>query len=367
MLRTVFALAFACMSSAIAHGSATVAVWQARPHEAPVHLYTLTSGAITVRITDFGARIVSIEAPDRSGRLRDIVLGYDSAEAYEDEKGHYFGAVVGRYANRIANGTFPLEGKTYHIPLNKPPNAMHGGPVGFDHRMWQGRVLGNGVELSLSSPDGDQGFPGRLSVRVRYLLDGNTLRIVYDATSDKPTIVNLTNHSYFDLAGQSSGTVLSQTIRIDADRFTPVDAAAIPTGESRSVAETPFDLRKAVAIGAHLDERNQQLLLSGGYDHNFVLNGANGSLHFAAQAEDAKSGRVLTVRTTEPGLQFYSGNFLDGRVPGKGGFLYQKHAAFCLETQHFPDSPNHPTFPSTELRPGHSFHSETDFTFSTTR
>jgi aldose 1-epimerase len=329
-----------------------------------VDLYTLTNDVLTVRITTFGARIVSIEAPDRNGKRADVVLGYDSVREYEADTSTYFGAIVGRYGNRIANGTFSIDGSTFHIPVNNGPNALHGGTSGFDRKRWSAHTIPNGVEMTLISPDGDMGFPGVLTVHVRYILEGRSLRIGYSATTTKPTVVNLTNHSYFNLAGDGQGTVLNAQLRINASQYTPVAAGLIPTGQIAPVAGTPFDFLQPTAIGLHIGDDNQQLKIAGGYDHNFVLDISSGSgLHLAAVVYDPGSGRTLTVTTTEPGLQFYSGNFLDGTRTGKFGVAYPRHAALCLETQHFPDSPNQPLFLSTVLRPGHSLQTTTVFTF----
>jgi aldose 1-epimerase len=295
--------------------------------------------------------------------MADVALGYDTLDTYLIKPNPYIGAVVGRYGNRIALGKFTLDGKTYQIPINNGANALHGGPVGFDQYVWQAQELPDGVEFTHVSPDGDMGFPGTMTATVRYTLKGDTLRIDYSAKSDKDTVVNLTNHSYFNLHGDEKGNILDLKIEINADRYTPVDAGLIPTGELAPVAGTPFDFRKPEVIGARIDADNEQLKLAGGYDHNFVLNGKLGTLHLAAIVTDPVSGRKLTVETTEPGVQFYTGNFLDGTFTGRHGVKYEKHAGFCLETQHFPDSPNHPDFPTTELKPGETMHSTTTFTF----
>ena len=349
------------------HASVTKSTWGALPTGQPVELYTLSDGDATVRITNFGAHVVSVEVPDREGHRADVVLGYKDLAGYLGDNKTYMGSVVGRYGNRIAKDTFTLEGQTYHIPTNDHGNALHGGTEGFDRKLWTGHTTANGVELTLVSPDGDMGFPGQLTAHVRYALTGATLRVEYTATTTKPTVVNLTNHSYFNLHGEGSGDVLSQTLTLAADRYTPVDATLIPTGRIASVAGTPLDFRRPTAIGARLGAADTQLQYAGGYDQNFVLNGAAGSMHRAAEVMDPASGRTLTVDTTEPGVQFYSGNFLDGSMVGRSGQAYRKHAGFCLETQHFPDSPNHSQFPSTELRPGQTLRSETSFTFGVTR
>lgn len=327
----------------------------------PVDLFTLSSPVLTVTITNYGARVVTILAPDRNGHKADVVLGYKDLAKYQSDDQTYVGSVVGRYGNRIANGSFQIDGKTYHIPRNDKTNALHGGPRGFDRKVWSAKTLPHGIELTLLSADGDMGFPGTLTVHVRYTLQDSQLRIDYSATTDKPTAVNLTNHSYFNLAGEASGTILDQQVVIHADRFTPVDAQLIPTGQLASVQGTPLDFRHSMAIGARIHDPSQQLEFAGGYDHNFVLNGAG--LHEAAEALDPKSGRTLTIMTTEPGVQFYSGNFLKGAFTGVGGKPYDKYAGFCLETQHFPNSPNEPLFPSTVLRPGETTHSTTVLTF----
>lgn len=338
--------------------------WGKTSNGTPVSLYTLKDNALTVQITTFGARVVSIEAPDRNGKMADVVLGYDNVASYEADHSTYFGAIVGRYGNRIAHGTFTIDGKTFHVPTNDGENALHGGTIGFDHKVWTGKEIPNGVEMSLVSPNGDMGFPGQLTVHVRYILDGNSLQIHYYATTTAPTVVNLTNHSYFNLHGNGHGTILNELLMINANSYTPIRKGLIPTGQIAPVQGTPFDFRKPTAIGARINADNEQLKLAGGYDHNFVLNdSAKPGLHLSAVAYDPKSGRTLTETTTEPGVQFYSGNFLNGTQHGKYGVSYPKHAAFCLETQHFPDSPNEPEFPSTVLRPGQTLHSETVFTF----
>lgn len=335
-------------------------------HEGEVKLFTLTSPQLRVRVTEYGARIVSVEAPDRNGKRADIVLGYNNLAQYVNDPKDFFGAVVGRYGNRIAKGRFSLEGKTYQVPLNSNGNALHGGPRGFSSRVWHGRRVGkDAVEFTLVSADGDMGFPGTLTVHARYTLDANRLRIDYTAETDKSTVVNLTNHSYFNLAGEASGDILSQKIRLQADRFTPIDATLIPTGALAPVEGTPFDFRRLTPIGSRINADDEQLHVAGGYDHNFVLDGHSSTLHEGAFAVDPWSGRTLKVLTTEPGVQFYSGNFLAGTNRGYSGAMYAKHAGFCLETQHFPDSPNHAGFPSTVLKPGHPMRSTTIFLFGT--
>ncbi|HEY6212396.1 MAG TPA: aldose epimerase family protein [Vicinamibacterales bacterium] len=327
------------------------------------------ASGIEIRTIPYGAIITSIKTPDRNGKMDDVVLGFDTLDGYL-KTNPYFGAVVGRFGNRIAKGVFSLGGETFHLATNNGPNHLHGGNKGFDKKLWRGAAFSRGDDVgivyTLTSPDGDEGYPGTLNVKVTYTLtSSNTLTVDYEATTDKPTVVNLTQHSYFNLAGR--GDILGHRLTIDADRFTPVDAALIPTGELVSVDGTPFDFRKPTVVGARIDADDSQIKNAGGYDHNWVLNGAGGTLRHAAKLEDPSSGRTLDVSTTEPGLQFYSGNFLDGTITGKSGRVYQKRAALCLETQHFPDSPNHPNFPSTVLRPGGRYQSKTVFSFGAAR
>jgi aldose 1-epimerase len=349
--------------SSLARAGVTKADWGKTADGTPVQIFTLSDKDLKVRITTFGARVVSLEAPDRNGKMGDVVLGYDNLGQYESDA-TYFGSIVGRYGNRLAKGTFVIDGKTYHVPVNNNGNALHGGPGGFSGKVWTGKEVADGVEMTLVSPDGDMGFPGTLTARVRYTVEGKSLKIDYIATTTKPTVVNLTNHSYFNLAGDGKGTILDQVLMIPADRYTPVDSKQIPTGELEPVEGTPFDFRKPTAIGARINDANEQLKIGGGgYDVNWVLNGAGDSLHLAAKVYDPNSGRTLTVTTTQPGVQFYSSNSLDGTRTGKSGVAYQKYAGFCLETQHFPDAPNRPKFASTLLRPGQTMQSETVFTF----
>jgi len=336
---------------------------------AKVRIYTLTnSKGVEARITNYGGIIVSLKVPDRNGKFADVVLGFDSLDGYIEHNSPFFGALVGRYANRVAHAKFTLDGKEYHLEANDNGNTLHGGTHAFDKQVWTPRELPDGgLELTLLSKDGDEGFPGNLKVTVVYHLnDSNALRIDYSATTDKDTVINLTNHSYFNLKGAGEGDILSHQIAINADRFTPVDSGLIPTGELRSVSGTPFDLRKKTSvIGAHIDDNDEQIKLGHGYDHNFVISKTGNELSGAARVEDPASGRVLEVYTTQPGVQFYTGNFLDGTIRGKGGKVYARRNGFCLETQHFPDSPNHPKFPTTVLKPGETFHSTTEFRFST--
>jgi aldose 1-epimerase len=357
------------MTSLGAAAAATTTVSQSSfgklPGGAAVQLFTLKSPAVEMQVTSYGARVVSLETKDRAGKMGGIVLGYPKLEGYLNDKKTYFGSVPGRYANRIANGRFTLEGKPYQITINDGPNSLHGGKEGFADRNWTGKEIPSGVEFTLVSADGDQGFPGKLTAHVRYTLHDDVVRIEYSATTDKPTVVNLTNHAYFNLSGDGSGSILGETLTIDADKFTPVNATLIPTGQLAPVAGTPFDFTHPETIGARINADNEQLKLGKGYDHNWVLRGTIGELHPAAQVYDPKTGRVLSVATTEPGVQFYSGNFLDGSFSSRTGAKYNRRDALCLETQHFPDSPNHPSFPSTELKPGQTYHSVTTWTFTT--
>ena len=351
----------------IVSGSANAAIkiqdWGKGPEAEQAKLITLESSSLRVQLTNYGARIVSVEAPDKTGKRADVVLGHANLQQYIDDPKDYFGAIVGRYGNRIAKGTFSIDGQTYHVPPNNNGNALHGGPDGFSRKMWSVITGTDSAEFTLISPDGDMGFPGMLAVHVRYSLHGNRLDIEYSAQTTKTTVVNLTNHAYFNLAGEASGDVLQQRLRLDANRYTPVGDTLIPEGNLPEVAGTPFDFRKLTAIGERIGADDTQLKRAGGYDHNLVLNGRLGVLHEAAFAEERVSGRTLIVLTTEPGVQFYSGNFLNGSVTGYSGLAYQQHAGFCLETQHFPDSPNHPSFPSTLLKPGETFRSHTALIF----
>ncbi len=341
----------------------TKSLWGKTAEGADVHLYTLTSGEIEVRVTDFGAHLVSIRTPDRAGKMADVVLGFDSLEGYLRVPNGHLGAVVGRYGNRIALGRFVIDGETFQIPVNNGPNALHGGPKGFDRYLWQSEDQPHGVEFTLVSPDGDMGFPGALTARVRYTLSASLLRLDYTATTDKPTVLNLTNHAYFNLRGDDDGDILGHHIELNASRYTPVDAGQIPTGAIAAVAGTPLDFRTPALIGARIDDDFEQLALGRGYDHNFVLDGPAGTLRRAAYVTEPSSGRTLTVETTEPAVQFYTGNFLDGTLTGRHGKKYAFRTGFCLETQHFPDSPNHPQFPTTLLRPGETYRSTTTFAF----
>ncbi len=335
-----------------------------------VDAYTLTNAhGLQVTAITYGGIITSILVPDRTGKLGDIVLGYDSLAGYL-KASPYFGAIVGRYANRIAGARFTLDGKTYRVPANDGKNSLHGGTVGFDKVLWDAQPFtadgAVGLVLTHTSPAGDQGYPGTLKAKVTYrLTDAGALEVEYEATADAATPVNLTQHSYWNLAGAGHGDILGHWLTIDADSFTPIDSTLIPTGKLAGVAGTPFDFRSATPIGARINASDEQLARGRGYDHNFVLFGhpSLDSLAHAASVLDPGSGRTLDVYTSEPGLQFYSGNFLDGTITGKAGHVYGHRSGFCLETQHFPDSPNERAFPSTILRPGQTYHSKTVFKF----
>jgi aldose 1-epimerase len=332
-----------------------------------VYLYTLTNGqGMELTITNYGGAITAIKVPDRKGDFADVVLGFNTLAEYVKNP-RYFGAIVGRYANRIGRGEFSLNGKTYHLTRNNGPNHLHGGNKGFDKVVWDGQEeTGPGeaqLRLNYESADGEEGYPANLRASVTYtLFSNNELRIDYRATTDRDTIVNLSNHSYFTLAG--SDTILNQELTINADRFTPVTEDLIPTGEIREVRDSPMDFTRSVPIGARITEQYDQLTFTGGYDHNFVLTKSDESLRLAARVYESTSGRILEVLTTQPGIQFYSGNFLDGSFAGKGGTVYKKYSGFCLEPQHFPDSPNHPAFPTTVLKPGEEYSQTSVFRFS---
>lgn len=338
------------------------------PDGSAVELFTLKNvRGVEVRAMSYGAIIQSLRVPDRNGQVDDVVLGYDTAAEYAT-KGGYFGAVVGRYANRIANARFALDGRTYQLAANNGRNHLHGGVKGFDKVIWKGEPArherGPSVTFTYTSPDGEEGYPGTLEVRVSYTLtDTNELIVDYRATTSARTVVNLSQHSFFNLAGQASRDVLEHELQIDADRYTPVDDTLIPTGELASVADTPFDFRTPMAIGKRIGADHLQLTRGRGYDHNFVVTRATDGLQRAARVVEPSTGRTLEVATTEPGMQFYSGNFLDGTLTGKQGRVFRQRFGFCLETQHFPDSPNQPSFPSTVLEPGAEYRSSTVFRF----
>ncbi len=335
-----------------------------------VELYTLSNAnGIETEIATYGGIVVSIKVPDRNGKIDDVALGFDTLDGYL--KGHpFFGALVGRYSNRIGKAKFTLNGKEYKLAVNNGENTLHGGTKGFDKVVWKAKPVtakdGVALELSYLSKDGEEGYPGNLSVKVIYTLtNNNELKVDYSATTDQDTVVNLTNHSYFNLAGQGNGDILGHQIQINADRFTPVDSGLIPTGELRSVKSTPFDFTQLTAIGARVNQDDEQLKLGKGYDHNFVINGKAGTLRLAAKVVEPTTGRVMEVSTTEPGVQLYIGNFLDGSLKGKEGKVYNARYGFCLETQHFPDSPNKPDFPTTVLKKGGRYQTTTVYKFST--
>jgi aldose 1-epimerase len=334
-----------------------------------VDIYTLKDGLIEAKIITYGGIVQSLNVPDKSGKLADVVLGFDTLDEYVNGNKAYFGAVIGRYANRIGGGKFQFDGKTFTTPLNDgadpthPVNTLHGGPKGFDKVVWTGKEIPQGVELTYVSADGEAGFPGTVTAVVRYTLAHKELKIEYSATTDKNTVVNLTNHSYFNLSGAGNGDILKNELMINASHYTPMDANSIPLGEIAPVEGTPFDFRKPTAVGARINDDNDQLKKGHGYDHNFVRVDDRAAL--AAEVYDPSSGRVLEVITDQPGVQLYTGNFLDGSITGKGGKVYTRRSALCLETQHFPDSPNHPKFPSTELKPGEKYHTFTIYKFST--
>jgi aldose 1-epimerase len=334
----------------------------------PVQIYTLKNAqGMEARITNYGGIVVSLKVPDRNGVLGEIVLGHDSVEGYLNSP--YFGAIIGRYGNRIGNGQFTLQRINYSLAKNNGPNHLHGGIKGFDKVVWLAKPLksaeGEGLSLTYVSADGEEGYPGALTAKVVYTLTpDNALRIDYEATTDKPTVVNLTNHSYFNLKDAGATTILDHVLMINADRYTPVGATLIPTGQLAAVEGTPFDFRKPTAIGARIDGSHEQLKFGLGYDHNFVLNRGAEPMIVAATVFEPSTGRHMEVLTTEPGLQFYSGNFLDGKITGRGGTVYQKRSGLCLETQHFPDSPNKQQFPTTVLEPGQTYQTTTAYRFS---
>ncbi|MGY1634791.1 aldose epimerase family protein [Geodermatophilus sp. SYSU D01186] len=359
--------------------STSVEPFGTTPDGTAVERWTLANGDTTMRVLTYGGVIQTLEVPDAAGEVENVVLGYSDLDGYVAEGDPYLGALIGRYGNRIAGGRFTLDGATYQLPLNNGPNTLHGGPGGFSERVWTATDVSDdevaALRLELVSDDGDQGFPGTLTTTVTYSLDADSrLTVHYEATTDAPTVVNLTQHSYWNLAGEGSGSIYGHELEIDASGYTPVDATLIPTGEIASVEGTPFDFREATAIGARIRQDDQQLLYGQGYDHNWALDrtddgaregsDSEDGLEQAAVLRDPDSGRTLTISTTEPGLQFYSGNFLDGTLVGTGGTVYRQGDGLALETQHFPDSPNQPDFPSTVLRPGETYDSTTVFDLS---
>ncbi len=334
-----------------------------------VSIFTLVNEkGFKVRITNYGAKIVSIEVPDRNGKLADVTLGYKNAEGYEAGD-HYFGSIVGRYANRIAKGKFTLDSVEYKLALNNGSNSLHGGPTGFHSQLWNAEVITKdnypSLKLTYHSPDMQEGYPGNMDVTVTYTWTAdNALKIDYEATSDKNTVCNLTNHVYFNLKGEGNGDILDHQVMINADAITPVDTTLIPTGELRPIKGTPFDFLTATAIGKRIGEKYDQLLTGNGYDHNFVLNTKNDVSVLAASAYEPASGRTVEVYTTEPGIQFYTGNFLKGDQTGKAGKPYNFRNGLCFEAQKFPDSPNHPAFPTAELKKGDKYTQTTIYKFT---
>ena len=360
-----------CLTFVNAHAQATVTKESFGKTSAGenVDLYTLKNlHGVEAKITNYGGIVVSLKVPDRNGKFDDVVLGFTDFNSYLTNA-PYLGALIGRYGNRIAKGRFTLNGVEYKLAVNNGENHLHGGIKGFDKVVWSGRETktkaGPAVVLTYLSKDGEEGYPGNLQVRVVYTLtNNNELRIDYSATTDKDTVTNLTHHSYFNLAGEGNGDILNHRITINANRFVPTDAGSIPIGELRRVAGTPFDFLKATAIGARINQDDEQLRFGNGYDHTWVINGRPGILRLAATASEPSSGRVMQVWTTEPGVQFYTGNFLDGTLTGKAGKVYPRRSGFCLETQHYPDSPNQPSFPTTTLKKGATYRSTTIYRFS---
>jgi aldose 1-epimerase len=338
-----------------------------------IDLYTLRNAhGVEAKVTNYGGILVSLKVPDRNGKFDDVVLGFNDLDSYLTKNDPYLGAIIGRYGNRIAKGRFTLNGVEYKLAVNNGENHLHGGIKGFDKVVWTGHEMkskaGPAVVLTYLSKDGEEGYPGNLNVRVVYTLtNNNEIKIDYTATTDKDTVTNLTHHSYFNLAGEGNGDILNHLVTINANRFVPTDAGSIPTGELRNVAGTPFDFLKATAIGARINNDDEQLKLGNGYDHTWVINGRAGTMRLAATAYEAGSGRVMQVWTTEPGVQFYTGNFLNGTLTGKSGKLYARRNGFCFETQHYPDSPNQPSFPTTTLKKGQTYKSTTIYRFSSRR
>jgi aldose 1-epimerase len=338
-----------------------------------IDLYTLRNArGVEAKITNYGGILVSLKVPDRNGKFDDVVLGFNDLDSYLTKNDPYLGAIIGRYGNRIAKGRFTLNGVEYKLAVNNGENHLHGGLRGFDKVVWTGHEMktkaGPAVVLTYLSKDGEEGYPGNLNVRVVYTLtNNNEVKIDYSATTDKDTVTNLTHHSYFNLAGEGNGDILNHLVTINANRFVPTDAGSIPTGKLQSVLGNPFDFRKATAIGARINDDDEQLKLGNGYDHTWVINGRAGTMRLAATAYESSSGRVIQVWTTEPGVQFYTGNFLNGTLTGKSGKLYARRNGFCFETQHYPDSPNQPSFPTTTLKKGQTYKSTTIYRFSTKR
>lgn len=362
MRYTALALAILAAISVAAETKVTQQNYGKTKDGTAVDIYTLTDGKITARIMNLGGIVVSLSVPDRNGKAADVALGFDDIAGYLTPN-PFFGALIGRYGNRIGKGHLEIDGKTYQLAKNNGPNTLHGGVVGWDKKVWDAKTSNGGLDLTYVSKDGEESFPGTVTAHVRYTIEDGGLKIEYNATTDKTTVLNLTNHSYFNLAGAGNGDVLKHEIQINASKFTPTDDGLIPTGEIKAVAGTPFDFLKSTAIGARIDNKDDQLKYGLGYDHNWVLDGTG--LKKAATVYEPTSGRVMEVWTMEPGVQFYTGNHLDGTVKGKGGVVYKPRMALCLETQHFPDSPNHANFPTTLLKPGQKYHTVTIYKFST--
>ena len=358
-----------CATMSKTHPPITKADFGKTADGTPVELYTLqNANGAEAKIMTYGGIVQSLSVPDKNGKFADVVLGFDNLQGYID-KSPYFGALIGRYGNRIGGAKFTLEGKTYNLATNNGPNSLHGGLVGFDKVVWTARPMetahGPALILTYLSKDGEEGFPGNLMVTAIYTLtDDNALKLEFTAKTDMPTVVNLTHHSYFNLAGQGNGDILGHVVYINADKTTPVDSGLITTGEFADVTGTPFDFRKPTAIGARINDPNPVLRYGPGYDHNWVINKPLGQLGLMARVKEPTSGRVMEVWSDEPGLQFYAGNFLDGTIKGKGGVVYQIHTGFCMEPQHYPDSPNKPNFPSVVLLPGQAFHNTIIYKFS---
>jgi aldose 1-epimerase len=347
--------------------SMTVSVFGKLPDNRDVLQYTLVNRAgMSAQVINYGATITSLRVPDRTGKMDDVVLGYDTLQGYMDGTA-YFGAIVGRYGNRIGKGQFSLDGKQYKLTINDGENHLHGGKIGFNRVLWQAKPLSpSAIELQYVSKDGEEGYPGTVTLKVTYsLTDNNELRIRYEGTTDKPTILNPTQHSYFNLSGSFTNTILDHVLMIEADRFTPIDKGLITTGKLAEVANTPLDFRTPITIGVRINDAYEQLAFGKGYDHNWVLRGKVGQLRKAVELYEPKSGRLMTMQTDQPGVQFYSGNFLNGTPRGKNGVAYQSRTGLCLEAQAYPDTPNKPQFPSVTLRPGQVYHQTTIYQFST--
>jgi aldose 1-epimerase len=359
----------ACQPDRKGQSFMTASVFGKLPDNREVLQYTLTNRSeISVQVINYGATVTSLKVPDRAGKMDDVVLGYDTLQGYIDGTS-YFGAIVGRYGNRIGKGQFQLDGKPYQLTINDGENHLHGGRIGFNKVLWQSKIMSDSDEPSLElqyiSKDGEESYPGTVRLKVTYTLTNkNELRINYEGSTDKPTILNPTHHSYFNLSGSFTNTILDHILMIEADRFTPVDKGLITTGKLVEVANTPLDFRTPMAIGARINDSFEQLAFGNGYDHNWVLREGGGQVRKAVELYEPKNGRLMTVYTDQPGIQFYSGNFLDGTAKGKNGIAYQRRTALCLEAQAFPDTPNKPQFPPVTLRPGQVYHQTTVYQFS---